>query len=206
MNLKKRWITAVFSAALIAASLGLAGCGPKGASDQALATDIQAKLYADQTARTANVKVAVANGVVTLTGDAPSSDVALQVVNIANGTSGVKSVDNELKIAPVAASTDTTTPPPPAPAASPTPMASNAPPPHMEEKHADRDHDRDRDHPHHDEAPPQPVVETVPAGTDIGVQMIDGISSKTNTAGQTFRASISTPVVVDGNTVFPGRF
>jgi hypothetical protein len=35
------------------------------------------------------------------------------------------------------------------------------------------------------------------------VQMIDGISSKSNTAGQTFRASLSRPVVVDGHTVFP---
>ena len=33
--------------------------------------------------------------------------------------------------------------------------------------------------------------------------MIDGISSKTNTAGQTFRASLSSPIVVDGRTVLP---
>ena len=37
---------------------------------------------------------------------------------------------------------------------------------------------------------------TIPAGTDIGVTMIDSISSKTNRTGQTFRGSLSSPVVV----------
>lgn len=180
--------------ASIAMVFGLMGCGPKGVSDQQLTTDIQARIYADPTARTANVKVAVSDGVVTLTGDAPSSDVALDVANIASGTAGTRSVTNQLQIAPSAASM----PPPPAN------MAQNAPPPAHPGR--DHDHDHDRDHPRHDQAPPgppQPVSVTVPAGTDIGVQMIDGVSSKTNTAGQTFRASLSSPVVVNGQTVLP---
>jgi hypothetical protein len=51
--------------------------------------------------------------------------------------------------------------------------------------------------------PPQPVTATIPVGTDIAVQMIDGINSKTNTEGQTFKASLFSPVVVDGKTVLP---
>jgi hypothetical protein len=213
MTLKNRWMSGLLVAVLVVLAVGLAGCGPKAVSDQALATEIQSKLYADQSARSANVKVAVVNGVVTLTGDAPSSDVALQVVNIANGTTGVKSVDNELKIAPAAASTDTTAPPPPAPVAAPvspaapSSMASNAPPSHMDDRKSEHDREQDRrreeERKSREQAPPQPVSLTVPVGTDIHVQMIDGISSKTNSAGQTFRASLSSPVVVDGRTLFP---
>ena len=192
MNLKNLTVNIAIAAGCLAMSLGVVGCGPKGVSDQTLATDIQAKLYADPTAKTANVKVAVADGVVTLTGDAPTSDVALQVVNIANGTPGAKSVNNQLQIVAAAAA------PGAPPISAPTPMAANPPPHH--------DGDRDHDHPKHDDvppAPPQPVTITVPAGTNIGVQMIDAISSKTNTAGQTFRASLSSPIVVGGQTVLP---
>jgi hypothetical protein len=169
------------------ACLVLAGCGPKAASDQTLATDIQAKLYADQAAKSANVKVAVNNGVVTLTGDAPSSDVALEVVNVANGVSGIKSVDNQLKIAPTSAAAQLPPAmPADAPASAPPPPPQNMQPP-----------------PPAPLAPPKHVSITVPAGTDIGVRMIDSISSKTNTAGQTFRASLSEPLVVEGETIIP---
>ncbi len=48
-----------------------------------------------------------------------------------------------------------------------------------------------------------PVTETIPAGQDIAVQMIDSITSKTNKTGETFHASLSQPVVVEGKTVFP---
>src|SRR5258708_14985369 len=73
-------------------------CGPKGVNDQALATEIQAKLYANDATRAANVKVAVANGVVTLSGDVPSSDVELQAMKIANGATGVQSVTDQMKV------------------------------------------------------------------------------------------------------------
>ena len=44
---------------------------------------------------------------------------------------------------------------------------------------------------------------TVPQGTIIHVRMIDSISSDRNNAGQMFRASLDSPVVVHGQTVFP---
>jgi hypothetical protein len=171
--------------------LGLVGCGPKGVSDQTLATDIQAKLYADPVAKSANVKVAVNNGVVTLTGDAPSPDVALQVVNVANGTSGIKSVDNQLKVAgaPPAqtASSVPATPPTPQNMQPPAPVddTKQAPPPPPPSER------------------PKPRRVTLPVGTDLAVRMIDSISSKTAQTGQTFRASLDAPVTINGETVIP---
>jgi hypothetical protein len=184
MNLGK---VAIISCCLVLALA--AGC-KKNVNDQTLLTDIQARLYADPDARAANVKVSVANGVATLTGSAPTSDVALKVVDIANGTSGVSRVDNQLTVAgsPAASSAMATPPPPPQQAPPAPPPPQNEPPP-----------------PQNQQPPPPsaPVTATVPAGTDIAVQMIDGISSKTNTSGQTFHASISSPVVVEGKTLFP---
>ena len=46
-------------------------------------------------------------------------------------------------------------------------------------------------------------VLTIPSGTVIPVRMIDSISSDRNWAGQVFRGSVSAPVVVRGQAVFP---
>src|SRR4051812_49714717 len=76
------------------------GCGPKAttSNDQSLVTAIQSKLYGDDTTRQANVKVDAKDGVVTLSGDVPSSDVELQAMKIANATAGVRSVNDQLKV------------------------------------------------------------------------------------------------------------
>jgi hypothetical protein len=47
------------------------------------------------------------------------------------------------------------------------------------------------------------VVKTVAAGTNLEVEMLDGVSSKASLAGDTFRARVTTDVVVDGVTVIP---
>src|SRR3954470_13545688 len=88
----------LLGAATVLLSIVGIGCGPKPVNDQSLVTDIQAKLYADNTTRQANVKVAAKDGVVTLSGDVPSSDVELQAMKIVNGTAGVRSVNDQIKI------------------------------------------------------------------------------------------------------------
>ena len=44
---------------------------------------------------------------------------------------------------------------------------------------------------------------TLPAGTNLVIRMIEGVDSQTNRVGQTFRASMDQPVMVDGQTVIP---
>lgn len=51
------------------------------------------------------------------------------------------------------------------------------------------------------EAPRQPIV--VPAGTVITVRLGETLSSKQSQSGQTFTASVVTPVDVEGKTVIP---
>jgi hypothetical protein len=52
--------------------------------------------------------------------------------------------------------------------------------------------------------PPMPVAGIqIPAGTPITVRMIDAVDSKVAHLGQTFRASVDEPVVINGQTVIP---
>ncbi len=52
--------------------------------------------------------------------------------------------------------------------------------------------------------PPAPVAGIqIPIGTSITVRMIDAVDSKVAHLGQTFRASVDEPVVVNGQTVIP---
>ncbi len=50
---------------------------------------------------------------------------------------------------------------------------------------------------------PAPVYRTVPAGDRLQVRMIDGIDSKKNTPGQSFRATLDTPLTVGDRVVAP---
>jgi hypothetical protein len=47
------------------------------------------------------------------------------------------------------------------------------------------------------------AVSQIPAGTNITIRMIDDVDSKVANVGQTFRASVDEPVIVDGRVVVP---
>src|SRR5260370_20246130 len=53
--------------------------------------------------------------------------------------------------------------------------------------------------------PPPPAMANfeLPAGTNLTIRMIEGVDSQTNRVGQTFRASLDQPVMLDGNAVIP---
>jgi hypothetical protein len=184
------------------------GCGSKSVSDQALTTDIQSKLYADATTKAANINVAVKDGVVTLSGDVPNSDVELEAMKVANGTAGIKSVTDQLKVnaamasnAPPAqvpppdASTQAPAPAPAAPATAapePAPAAGTetapAPPPAETAQH---------------EKPVEPAFVTIPAGERVSVRMVDGIDSSKNTVGQEFQATLDSPITSGNHVIVP---
>ncbi|MCX6630094.1 MAG: hypothetical protein NTW28_20950 [Candidatus Solibacter sp.] len=57
-----------------------------------------------------------------------------------------------------------------------------------------------------DPSPPPPAMAvsgTLPAGTNLVIRMIESVDSETNRVGQSFRASLDQPVMVDGETVIP---
>src|SRR5258706_1470023 len=53
--------------------------------------------------------------------------------------------------------------------------------------------------------PPQPVTVTVPANTILTVRTIDSIDSKTNHAGEGFKASLDAPILADDKVIVPAR-
>jgi hypothetical protein len=52
-------------------------------------------------------------------------------------------------------------------------------------------------------AAPEPQLLVVPAGTTLTVRLGESVGSKISSPGQSFSATLSSPVTVDGNTVIP---
>ena len=53
------------------------------------------------------------------------------------------------------------------------------------------------------QAPPPPAVVSLPAGTDIRVRLDQDLGSKISRSGDTFTATVASPIVVNGHTVVP---
>ena len=211
--MRMRKYATLFLAALTVVALA-AGCSST-QKDQALATDIKAKMFSDPQVKAANVDIAVKDGEATLSGEVPDDGARYEAFKIATDTPGVKHVVDKMVVqtaqavpaaepAPVeppvapnpvhkarkyhsdsnATSKYQTDPAPaPLPAASvqpEQPAATAAPPP-----------------------PPQPKRVEIPAGTSVRVQMIDGVDSSVNHAGEMFHASLVSPIVVDDQIVVP---
>ncbi len=183
-----------------------ASCSRLGApSDDTITTDIKAKMFSEPTLKNASVDVSSKGGVVTLTGQVPDDAARLAAYKIATQEKGVTKVNDQMSVLSAQAAPEPVAAAPapepaprpagtrsgsrartheagPASAAQPTPSAEAvpAPPP-----------------------PPQQVKVTVPANTIVSVRTIDSIDSKTNHAGEVFRASLDAPIVVDNRVIVP---
>jgi hypothetical protein len=85
-------------------------------------------------------------------------------------------------------------------------VAPPPPPPPDGDRDRDRDRDRGRDQGFAQQPPPPatPVAGIqIPVGTPITVRMIEGVDSNVARLGQTFRASVDEPVLINGQTVIP---
>ena len=51
--------------------------------------------------------------------------------------------------------------------------------------------------------PPPPAKVTIPAGTQLSVRLIDGLDSERNQVGDSFRATLDSPIVIDDQVVLP---
>src|SRR5258708_30963495 len=74
-----------------------AGCSST-QKDQALATDIKAKMFSDPLVRGASVDVAVKNGEATLSGEVPNDGARYEAYKIANDTAGAKHVTDKMVV------------------------------------------------------------------------------------------------------------
>src|SRR6266849_7616629 len=190
-------------------------CSRLGApSDDAIATDIKAKMFSEPALKTATVDVASKHGEVTLTGQVPDDAARLAAYKIASETKGVSRVNHQMSVA--AAQMAAAQPAELAPEAAPAKRAARSKTAHKKEKSRQAAASSATSRaavPTSASAapaaapaappPPQPVTVTVPANTIVTVRTIDSIDSKTNQAGQVFRASLDAPIVEDNKVIVP---
>jgi hypothetical protein len=197
----------------------LAACSHKLArTDAQVASDVQNKIYSDSAVQSRSISVQAADGVVTLSGDVTSDAERAAAANDAGAVDGVKTVINNLQVqqaqtgprtsvrasgqkkaakqdrarrhqgkpgdAPDDAPVNDLQAKAAQPASAPAPPAQQAAPPAP--------------------APPQPPQKvTIPAGTQLSVRLNDSLDSEKNQVGDTFHASLSAPIVINGETVIP---
>jgi hypothetical protein len=197
--------TSVVLVILLAASLAAAGCS-SGPSDEAIATDIKARMFSDAQLKTANVQVTSKNGEVTLSGEVPSEAARYSAFKLAAETKGVVKVNDQLTVQ-MAQAVEPPAPAAPEPAPAPVKrVVKRAPAPVVRSEAASAPVGAASPPPPAAVVPPpepKPVKVEIPVGTTLAVRMIDGIDSEVNRTGETFRASLDAPISVDGEEIIP---
>jgi hypothetical protein len=177
-------------------------------------------MFSDPQVKAANVEIAVKDGEATLSGEVPDDGARYEAFKIATDTPGVKHVVDNMTLRTAQA----------APAAEPDPVVEPRPTPkpvHKAPKHHADSKMSSTMKPAPDPVPappaaasmpaeqpvtaaappppppPQPKRVEIPAGTSVRVQMIDGVDSSVNHAGEMFHATLASPVVVDDQIVVP---
>jgi len=211
-----RFATIVLVGTLLLGACNLINGTP---DDNAIVSEIQAKLYEDPVLKTRDIHVTSQKGVVVLTGSVATDLEKGSAEQAANQAKGVKQLIDQLTVSAPAAQV--------APPAAPAESAAAAPAAPAARHHQSR---RARPSQAYADAPaaaqpaaapatpapveaaqpapqpapaPQPVQATVPAGTVVTVRMIDSIDSARNHPGDEFDATVNSPVVAGDRVVIP---
>jgi len=202
--------------ALVAILAAFPGCSKAPArTDAQVATEIQSKLKSDSRMNGREIGVQTSDGVVTLSGNVDSDVERVSAASDAATVEGVKTVVNNLVVQEAEA-----------PAASP--ASRNSAKKSAEHPNAGQAADSKRgsgvgvgsgsDKPQPSNQPatlPEPAVAqspppplpprkvTIPAGTQLTVRLNDPLDSERNQVGDSFHATLGTPIVIDDETAIP---
>ncbi len=214
----------------LALTLGVA-C-TKAANDSQVASDIQSRLAADSGLQNKQIAVQSDKGSVTLSGTVENDAQREAAAKYAAAAPGVKQVINNLQVAPMAATAAPQDAPmnaEPAPTSRPSPSANSDRPSSRDKHHRRSSYDQEASSaapapaaamssPAPAEAPapvaqntpapppPAPAKVTVPSGTQLPVRLVDTIDSATAQTGDTFHATLDSPIAVDGEVVVPAHY
>jgi len=196
---------------MLTMSWQLAGCS-KGPNDESIGQALKASYFSESQLKNEPIQIAVIGGEVTLSGEVSSDAARLQAYKLANETAGVKKVIDSMTVTspptnqPSLAHSGRPAPPGTEakghPAAKPSTTSERpiqtqpevgslgtGPPPSTKAPAA---------------APAAPAKHyTIPAGTEVRVQMIDSVNSKSSQVGSTFQASLDSPLTVEDSVVVP---
>jgi hypothetical protein len=223
------------AAVVLIAVLGAAvGCSNK-PDDAKISSDIQASLNGDSGLQGKQISVQSANGTVTLGGSVDNEAQRDAAARYAAAAPGVKQVVNNLQIGAAPAPVESAQAPPapaeeptPAPARSrpakpspsrhrhhqaassssvedsPAPMASQPAP--MQEAQMQPPPNPTYVPPAAPVPPPPPQKVTIPSGTTLAVRLVDTIDSEVSQQGQTFKATLNSPLAVEGEVAIPAGY
>src|SRR5882724_11091567 len=205
-------------AAMLVIGIGLTvGCA-KPPSDAQVTSDIQNKISTDSGLQGKQLAVEAANGTVTLSGNVDNEAQRDAAAKYAASVPGVKQVVNNLTVAsamPMPAPEESA--PAPTRAGKPRPSASH----HRSLPSSSKSVEPAPDSSTMSSAapattpepavttpppPPPPQKVTIPSGTTLAVRLVDTLDSETATAGQTFHATLDSPLSVDGDVVIPSGY
>jgi hypothetical protein len=227
----KAKISVYVTAVTILAALTLGVSCTKAPNDAQLTSDIQNRLVADSGLQGKQLGVKAEDGNVTLTGTVDNDAQREAAARYAAAEPGVKQVINNLQVAAPPAETAQAATPAPAPPVEETkrsPAAAPAPAPRPRHR-ASRDRNLSSSPSSNSDTssapmaamtpppaapavpappppPPPPQKVTIPTGTSLAVRLVDTIDSETSQQGQTFHATLDSPLAVEGDTVIPSGF
>jgi hypothetical protein len=160
---------------LMSLVLGLAACS-RTATDDSISQALKAGFYSDPQLKNESIQIAVSKGEVTLSGEVSSVAARLQAYKMASETPGVRKVVDAMQVNATGA------------------VAKEPEMPKAEGMEGGKI-----------ETPPPspPKLVTVPAGTEVRVQMIDSINSKSGQVGATYQASLYAPITVGNKVIVP---
>ncbi|HEV8525735.1 MAG TPA: BON domain-containing protein [Terriglobales bacterium] len=198
---------------LLVVLLGLAlltSCS-RGRNDAQIASEVQSKINSDASVANKQITVTSNNGVVTLAGTVGNETERAAAGNDAALVEGVRTVVNNLQVAPTTADMSAETaseamqPEPAQPAVRTSARRRSAP-----RQAATRTSSAPAATPSYTPAAatapapiPAPKPVTIPDGTTLSVRMIDAIDTAQNQVGDTFRATLDAPITIGDQVVVP---
>jgi BON domain len=222
--------TVYLSVVLLIATMGLTVACNRAPNDSQISNQLQDKLKSDSGLQGKNLSVQSENGAVTLSGTVDNDAQRDAASRYAAAVPGVKQVINNLQVAPATAAVAPAPTPEPAPQETPKPAPAvrRDPPPrrHVSPKpvaevasagagagaasmamaHQDSSPAPVQVVPSTPPPPPPPQKVTIPAGTTLAVRLVDAIDSEKNQPGETFRATLNSPLAVDGEIAIPAGY
>ena len=203
----------------------------KAADDNQLTGQIQTKLNEDSGLQGKPITVQTSGGVVTLSGTVDNETQRTAAARYASAIPGIKEVVNNLQVAEsapatLAANQMAQEPPEPARAAAkPKPglsrsrrmpasaaMAAADPAPAMSTMAQEPSAPAPAATPSAPAAPatppppPAPVKVTIPSGTTLAIRLVDAIDTEKSQPGQTFRATLDSPLSAEGDVAIPAGY
>jgi hypothetical protein len=213
---------------LLVALMGTNIACNKAPNDSQISSQLQDKLNTDSGLQGKQLSVRSSDGVVTLSGVVDNDAQRDAASRYASGIAGVRQVVNNLQVGPPAAApVAQEAPPAPAPADTPKPAPTARA---VKKRAVVRDtamaaggvaaggtamamaHQDSSAPPPAPAAPapppplPPPQKVTIPAGTTLAVRLVDALDSEKNQPGETFHATLNSPLSVEGDVAIPAGY